>query len=463
MEWAPFILSLKLALVTTIILCVIALPLAKILAFSSFKGKPVVESLVSLPLLLPPSVLGFYFLILFHPSNIFGQLIDQMFGLRLVFTFEGLVMASVIYSLPFMVSPIQTGLQNLPSSLREMSFSMGKSEWWSFFNVLLPNIKISLLSAFALTFAHVIGEFGVVLMLGGSIPNETRVASIAIFDEVEALNYTSAHQYAAVLLVFSFSVLLFINYLKKVKNWNLSLITKKQSSTQFLHAEIEPKSVENIAIDFRKKFEQQEINLQFNFKSNQIIGLTGPSGAGKTSLLKGIAGLSSFSEGEMNWGKEPWNKATRQMVSPQCRKLGVVFQDYALFPHLNVQENLCFSLQSTNAFYDELVEKLELEELLDQYPNTLSGGQQQRVAIGRALLMNPNFILLDEPFSALDFRLKKQVVEFLLASHKKRNTGMLIVSHEVELLNKICDKVFLIHEGKLVTEAIDEPLNFKLA
>lgn len=207
-DLAPLWLTAELALITTAILLVVSLPICYWLAFTKFKFKSVVEATVSLPLVLPPSVLGFYLLVAFSPQNALGEFLNQYFDIQLVFTFEGLIIASVIYSLPFMVHPIQAGLKNLPASLREASFTLGKSKFTTLIKILLPNIKSSILTGIVLTFAHTVGEFGVVLMIGGSIPEETRVASIAVYDEVQAMNYDAANLYAGILFVFTFSVLL---------------------------------------------------------------------------------------------------------------------------------------------------------------------------------------------------------------------------------------------------------------
>jgi len=209
-DWTPLILTFQLSTITTILLFILGIPLAYWLAFTSSRTKAVVETLVSMPLVLPPTVLGFYLLLAFSPSNAFGQWLDQWLGLRLVFSFEGLVLASMIYSLPFMVHPIQSGLANLPDSLREAAYVLGKSKRTTLFRVLLPNIKPSLLTGIVLSFAHTIGEFGVVLMIGGNIPGQTKVASIAIYDEVEALNYGAANTYSLLLFAISFIILLLV-------------------------------------------------------------------------------------------------------------------------------------------------------------------------------------------------------------------------------------------------------------
>jgi molybdate transport system permease protein len=220
LDWDPFLLTFKLALVTTLVLFVISVPLAYWLTYSRYKIKYAVEALVNLPLILPPSVLGFYLLIAFSPQNGFGKFLERYFDLRLVFTFEGLVIASILYSLPFMIQPVYNGLKMLPVSLLEASYTLGKGRFTTLLKVLLPNIRASLVTGGVLTFAHTVGEFGVVLMVGGNIPNETRVVSIALYDEVEAMNYEQANWYAIYLLLFAFitlSIVYWVNYRAKLK------------------------------------------------------------------------------------------------------------------------------------------------------------------------------------------------------------------------------------------------------
>lgn len=206
-DMEPFILTLKLAGIVTVLLFIIAIPLAYWLNYSRFPGKTIVEVLVTMPLVLPPTVLGFYFLMAFNPSGWLGTMLSKYLDLQLVFSFEGIVVASVIYSLPFMVHPIQSGFASIPRQLKEASYTLGKSRLKTLFGILLPNIKSSLITGMVLTFAHTIGEFGVVLMIGGSIPGETKVASVAIYDQVEMMNYEQAHIYALTLFLTTFIIL----------------------------------------------------------------------------------------------------------------------------------------------------------------------------------------------------------------------------------------------------------------
>jgi len=204
------LLTGKLATWTTAILLVVGFPVAYLLAYKRFFLKPLVEALISMPLVLPPTVLGFYMLVAYSPQNAFGAFIQHAFNVRLAFSFEGVLLASIIFSLPFMIQPLQNGLTSISVSLQEASYTLGKSKLQTFFHVLVPNMLPSIITAIAMTFAHCIGEFGVVIMVGGNMPGETRVASIAIYDEVQSLNYETANQYSFVLFIVSMLILTLI-------------------------------------------------------------------------------------------------------------------------------------------------------------------------------------------------------------------------------------------------------------
>lgn len=207
LELEPFILSFRLAFATTLILFIIALPLAWWLSQTKSKAKPILEAITALPIVLPPSVLGFYILYTLSLNSPIGAFFDEYFGIKLVFNFTGLVIASCFYSLPFMVQPLQSGFETLNKNMLEASYISGKSKFTTLLYVALPNIKPALLTAIIVTFAHTVGEFGVVLMVGGSIPEETKVASVAIYEFVEILDYESAHIYSGIMVILSFIVL----------------------------------------------------------------------------------------------------------------------------------------------------------------------------------------------------------------------------------------------------------------
>lgn len=215
------LLTGKLALVTTLVLILIGIPIAYWLNYSHFKLKFIAETLICMPMVLPPTVMGYYLLVAFSPENAFGNFLQEYFDVRLAFSFSGIAVASIIANLPFMIQPLQNGLATLPDELRQASYTMGKSKTTTLFRVLLPNIKTSLITGVALTFAHCIGEFGVVIMVGGNIPKETRIASVAIYDQVQALDFEAANQYAFVLFILSFLILLLIYSINRKTNFTI--------------------------------------------------------------------------------------------------------------------------------------------------------------------------------------------------------------------------------------------------
>jgi molybdate transport system permease protein len=203
MDWQAARVSLYLAVLTAALLLPLGLWLARWLATTAWRGRPVVEALLMLPLLLPPTVIGFYLLTAFGQGSPLGAWLASRFNLRLVFTFEGLLLASLLVNLPFMVQPLQRAFAAIPGSLREAAWVCGLSPWRAFWKIELPLAWPGVLAGVALTMAHTLGEFGVVLMLGGSIPGETRTLSIAIYDRVQAFDLLAAHIMALALVAAS--------------------------------------------------------------------------------------------------------------------------------------------------------------------------------------------------------------------------------------------------------------------
>ena len=214
-DLGPLWLSLQLAAITTLILLLLGTPLAWWLARTRSGLKPAIEALTALPLILPPTVIGFYLLLLLNPTSPIGSFWLSLTGDTLTFSFTGLVVASVVYSLPFMVQPLQTAFEGVGRAPLEAAASLGASPLDAFFSVAAPLSIRGFLTASILSFAHTIGEFGVVLMVGGSIPGRTRVISIAIFEQVESLQYGDAHILSGILIAFSFVTLLVVYSLNR--------------------------------------------------------------------------------------------------------------------------------------------------------------------------------------------------------------------------------------------------------
>jgi molybdate transport system permease protein len=216
--WDAIGLTLRLAAVTSIVLLVLGIPLANWLNNSKMRGIIFIETLVSLPIVLPPTVIGFYLLMLMAPQQPVGAAWMSVFGHPLPFSFAGLVAGSVLYSLPFAVQPFQAAFRGVGRELAQSALALGLTRRQTFWTIVMPLSKHGLLTGVSLSFAHTMGEFGVVLMLGGNIPGQTRVASIALYDEAQKLNYDAAHAYALVLLAISFAILIGIAFLQRRQN-----------------------------------------------------------------------------------------------------------------------------------------------------------------------------------------------------------------------------------------------------
>lgn len=214
-DFTPFYVSFKLAFITTIVLFFVVLPFAWSLSRSKSKLKPVIQSICALPLVLPPTVMGFYILFAFSKNSPLGGFLKDNFNIELIFTFEGLIFASCLYSLPFMFQPLLSGFESLNKNIIEASYLSGKGKIATLFRVILPNMKPTIMTALVITFAHTVGEFGVIMMVGGSIDGQTKVASIAIYEYAEILDFKSAHIYSFIMLVISFLVLMIVYFVNQ--------------------------------------------------------------------------------------------------------------------------------------------------------------------------------------------------------------------------------------------------------
>lgn len=214
-------LTLRLAVLVSLLLMAIGLPLGYWLAWSRWRGKFLVEAIVSLPLVLPPTVLGFYVLVAIGPLSPFGRWYQAITGNTLAFSFRGLVLGSVLYSLPFAVQPIASAFASVDRKLLDASATLGASRWRTFWRIVLPLGFSGVVTGFVLSFAHTLGEFGVVLMIGGNIPGATQTVSILIYDQVQSLNYTAANLTALLLLAFCFVILAALYGLRRSGRWGM--------------------------------------------------------------------------------------------------------------------------------------------------------------------------------------------------------------------------------------------------
>jgi molybdate transport system permease protein len=215
-DYSPFLISFEVAISTTIVLGVVGIFISYFLAFNKSIWIDMIEPFIMSPLVLPPTVLGFYIMYMFGLQSPFGRFLNNI-GIHLLFNFNGLLLGSIVYSLPFAVSPVVSGFRSVPKSIIEASYTLGKSKFYTLLKVIIPNAKYSIINALVLVFSHTIGEFGVVLMVGGDIPGKTRTASIAIFDYVQELNYKQANITALILFAMAMSTLIFVQILKRLQ------------------------------------------------------------------------------------------------------------------------------------------------------------------------------------------------------------------------------------------------------
>ena len=214
-DFLALFITLKLAFTTCVFLALIGTPIAYYLAFKSTKGKSILEAVITLPLVLPPTVIGFYLIVLFSPDTFLGKVFILMTGSQLIFSFYGLVLASIIYSLPFWVQPLQSSFEKIGKDTLNTSKSLGANPLDTFFNIIIPLCKRGFLTSFIISFAHTMGEFGIVLMVGGGIHGKTKVIAISIYDHVEQLSFGKAHFLAGGMLFLSFIILLTLYYSNK--------------------------------------------------------------------------------------------------------------------------------------------------------------------------------------------------------------------------------------------------------
>ena len=358
MNWEAFWLTVRLAAIVSTLLIAIGIPIAYWLTYSRWRWKFLVEAAVALPIVLPPTVLGFYVLVALGSRSPLGRWWESLTGHTLAFTFEGLVIGSLLYSLPFAVQPFAASFGAVDSNLLRASASLGHSPLQTFRRIVLPLSKAGLVTGFALSFAHTLGEFGVVLMVGGNIPGVTRTISIDIYDQVQTANYSSANQTAlAPADRFLPSI---VDRLRlepaAVDGGSMAVKAKAQASaivfpivTTCAASFDQPISAE-LEVRIRKRFPNPEGTFNLNVHFRALAGFTilfGASGAGKTTLLDCIAGLSDPDEGRIAVGGEDlYDSEKKRNVAAWKRRIGYVHQDLALFPHLTAEENVAYGLRS---------------------------------------------------------------------------------------------------------------------
>ncbi len=464
-------ISLKTAVTATVI--TFALGVMAALWMSRYRGraKGVIEAILTAPLVLPPTVVGFLLLLALGKNGFLGRLLDAV-GIQLVFTWYATVIAATVVAFPLMYKSALAAFEQIDGNLVDCARTLGASEKTIFWRIILPLARSGLIAGTLLAFARALGEFGATLMLAGSIPGKTQTIPLAIYLAAESGAMDEALGLVIILLVISLSVIVAINYrdrdkfkTNRAKN-HRGYKTRLSSHQPTFSLEVNiQKQLPDLLLDIAFKIDRQQCPL----------GILGASGSGKTTLLRCIAGLETPDRGVIRLNHRTlFDSAKGINLSPQEREVGLIWQDYALFPHLTVARNIAFGMASQlsssaiNQEIDLQLQQLNLTSLKDRFSPKLSGGEQQRVALARALASKPQITLLDEPLSALDTDLKAELLQLLKIRLNSYGGLTLYVTHNLKEAYALCSQLLVIDRGKAIAfdtkqRVFNQPPNLKTA
>jgi molybdate ABC transporter permease protein len=447
-DFSPLWISLKVAGVATFFTFFLGMAVAYGMFSYGGRGKSLIESIIIAPLILPPTVVGFLLLLLFGKNGVIGQVLAS-FNLSIIFTWYAGAIAAAVVSFPLMYKAALGAFEQVDGNMLKAARTLGASEISIFWRIVFPLSLPGILAGLVLTFARALGEFGATLMLAGNIPGVTQTIPLAIYFAVEAGDLSEAWIWSLIIMSISLLGILVIGRKPKTPNRN------HQRSERLI---FKPHNPARLIVDIQIQLADFYLDVAFS-NDDQILGVLGASGAGKSLILRCIAGLEVPTRGRIVLNDRVLFDSDQNINLPvRDRYVGFLFQNYALFPHLTVSENIAFGLPLSTALIRQQVRQkvevqlraLELQGMGDRYPQQLSGGQQQRVALARALISEPDILLLDEPFSALDTHLRYQVEKELIAILHNYQGITLFVTHNIEEAYRICENLLVIDQGSVI-------------
>ncbi len=464
-DFSPFWISLKIAGVATGIVFFLGLGTAYAMLGYHGRWKPLLEGIFLAPLVLPPTVVGFLLLVLFGKNGWLGHWLAE-WNISVVFTWYGGVIAAAVVAFPLMYKTVLGAFEQVDHSLLAVAQTLGANPWRTFWQILLPLSMPGVLAGTVLSFARALGEFGATLMLAGNIRGETQTMPMAIYFAVEAGATEEAWLWTGAIMGLPFTAVALVNL------WQ-GLPIKETGDAVSTYTSISKVKGMGLEVDIEKRMGSFCLQLAFQAESESL-GILGGSGSGKSMTLKCIAGVETPTCGRIVLnGRALFDSERGINVPSHRRKVSLVFQHYALFSHLTVRQNIGFGLQHLNQAnrrerIHHYLNSFQLSGLGDRYPHQLSGGQQQRVALARALATEPEALLLDEPFSALDTYLRHQMEQQLLQTLGKYGGCTLFVSHNLEELYRICGRIIVMSGGKAIAcahkgEIFDRPPSLRVA
>ena len=472
-DLSPLWISLKTAGLATVATFFTGIAAAYWMLGYRGRWKSVIEGLFVAPLILPPTVVGFLLLLLFGKNGSLGQLMAQ-FDFTVIFTWYAAVITATVVAFPLMYKTALGAFEQVDTSLLQVAQTLGASRQRIFWRVLLPLSIPGILAGTTLAFARALGEFGATLMLAGNIPGQTQTIPMAIYFAVEAGAMNEAWLWVVVIMTISLSGIIAVNLWQKQYQQRLKgrrrLVEsddpvdrggkgREASSSQHMQHSLQQwmtsqfsSSQEGLVVDIQKQLANFRLDTTFAAKQ-ETLGILGGSGSGKSMTLRCIAGVETPTSGRIVLNGQTLFDAEQGINLPSHqRKVSLVFQNYALFPHLSIAQNIAFGLQKLpKELRRERVKQqlalVQLEGLGDRFPHQLSGGQQQRVALARALATEPEALLLDEPFSALDTHLRSQMERQLVETLATYPGVTLFVTHNLDEAYRVCENLMVMSGG----------------
>jgi molybdate transport system permease protein len=456
---SPLLISLATTCAATVATFFLGMLSARSMYKSHGRWRSWIDGILTLPLVLPPTVLGFFLLLIFGRRSFIGLALERI-GVTIVFSWPATVIAATVVAFPLMYRTALGGFEQVNPTLLQAARTLGASEWTVFRRVLLPLAAPGVIAGTILAFARALGEFGATLMLAGNIPGRTQTMPLAIYSAVASGDMRLAYLWVSLIVVLSLAIIRLLNRQSatvRLPRKRAALFPESFPEPLPLLARCIDETGNSAALEVDIEKSLESFNLQVAFRAGRgAVGLLGASGAGKSMTLRILAGIATPDRGRIVLnGRVLYDSASRQNVSAAKRRIGVVFQDYALFPHMTVAENVAFGLsalpeQERQSRVDRQLHLMHIAELADRYPKEISGGQRQRVAIARSMVIEPDALLLDEPFAALDPHLRRQTEEQLRVTLADYNGAVIFVTHDMEEAFRFCGDLLVLDRGRVI-------------
>ncbi len=463
LDLSPLWISLKVAAIGTLATFLLGITTAYRMAGYRGRWRSLIDGICISPLILPPTVVGFVLLQLLGKYGPVGKLL-QLFQVDVIFTWYAGAIAATVVTFPLMYRTALGAFEQIDRNLLSAARSLGADETHLFWRITLPLALPGILAGATLAFARGLGEFGATLMVAGNIPGLTTTMPLAIYAAVEAGDTRQAWVWSGLILAVSLAAIAVVN-LWQFRRQPQELLPHSQPRLKRFISDFPLKTAPaqtGLLVEIEKQL--PNFCLQIAFESDHIaLGVLGASGAGKSMLLKCIVGTETPDRGRIVLnGRVLFDSDQGINLPSRDRAIGMIFQNYALFPHLTVAENVGFGLRrsglqlrrapraETRQQVEAQLRAVNLAEMGDRYPHQLSGGQQQRVALARALIGQPEVLLLDEPFSALDTHLRYLIEQQVISSLNTYPGVALFVTHNMEEAYRVCQNLLVLEQGQII-------------